>query len=183
VVSIANDDSNENPYDFVIQGVGSLEHIFSNPSAIAIPNIGVSTLYPSNIVVSGLSGTVTDVNVSLFGFTHTHPDDVDILLVGPAGQKMVLLSDVGGGADISGVNLTLDDAAIDSLPDGLPLTSGTFQPTNIDTTDTFPAPAPEAPYASTLAVFNEADPNGTWTSSSATMRVKTSEVFPAVGLY
>ena len=48
------------------------------------------------------------------------------------------------------------------MPDGGPLASGTYKPTNIDTSDTFPAPAPAPSAATTLATFNGSDPNGTW---------------------
>ena len=105
---------------------------------------------------------MADVNVSLFGFTHSNPDDVDILLVGPAGQKMILLSDAGGTGNISGVNLVLDDSAANSLPDSSLLTSGTFKPTNFGSGDTFPSPAPAGPYGSLLSVFQGTNPNGTW---------------------
>src|SRR5262249_50639386 len=135
---------------------------FANPATITIPGSGSANPYPSNITISGLAGTITDVNVSLLGFTHTNPDDVDVLLVGPAGQKIILLSDVGCSADISGVNLVLDDSAATSLPDNSLLTSGTFKPTNIGASDTFASPAPAGPYSSSLSAFQGTSPNGTW---------------------
>ncbi len=120
--------------------------------------------YPSAGTIGGLGGTLTDVNVRLNGFSHTFPDDVDILLVGPNGATVVLMSDVGGGTAVTGLNITLDDAAAPSLPDAGPLTTGTFKPTNAagTGTDTFPAPAPAGPYGSTLAALNGGTPNGTW---------------------
>ena len=136
---------------------------FSNPAAITIPNSGSATPYPSNITISGLAGTVADVNVSLFGFTHANPDDVDILLVGPAGQKMILLFGCWWHCNISGVNLVLDDSAANSLSDNGLLTSGTFKPTNFGSgSDTFPSPAPAGPYGSLLSVFQGTNPNGMW---------------------
>ena len=64
---------------------------FSNPAALNVTDAdvagpGTAPVYPSAITVSGLSGTVTDVNVTLNGLTHTWPDDLAILLVGPAGR-------------------------------------------------------------------------------------------------
>jgi hypothetical protein len=41
----------------------------------------------------------------------------------------MLLSDVGGGADLNGVNLTFDDEAVGGLPDGQQITAGTYKPT------------------------------------------------------
>jgi subtilisin-like proprotein convertase family protein len=142
---------------------------FSNPAAITIPATGTGATtgapanpYPSNIAVAGLSGTIIKVTVRLNGIAHTFPDDIDILLVGPGGQTAVIMSDVGGGTDVTGVNLVLDDAATVPLPDDTALVSGTFDPTNIGGTDAFPAPAPAQGGSNVLAVFNGTAPNGTW---------------------
>ena len=135
---------------------------YFNSASISIPTSGTANPYPSNIVISGIVGAVVDVNVSLFGLTHTNPDDLDILLVGPAGQKVLLLSDVGGTPDIAGVSLVLDDAASSSLPDSTQLIAGTYKPTNIGSGDTFTSPAPAGPYASLLSAFQLTNPNGTW---------------------
>lgn len=141
---------------------------FSNPGSINIPagapasTSGPAGPYPSTIAVSGLTGPVSKVTVTLSGMNHTFPDDIDILLVGPAGQKMILMSDAGGSLDLINVNLTFDDDAASPLPDSTQIVSGTFRPTNFGTGDTFVAPAPGPPYGSALSVFNGTDPNGTW---------------------
>jgi subtilisin-like proprotein convertase family protein len=137
---------------------------FSQLSPIVIPDVGAAATYPSNIVVSGLPKGISDVNVTLSSFDHTFPDNVDVMLVGPAGQHVMLMSDVGGGDDVSGVNVTLDDQAAAGLPLTSVLASGTFKPTN-DTSgaDTFPEPALDpATAAASLSAFNGTDPNGTW---------------------
>ena len=62
-------------------------------------------MYPSNIAVSGLTGRpITNVTVSLNHLSHTFPDDIDVLLVGPQGQTVFLMSDSGGSGDISNVD-------------------------------------------------------------------------------
>jgi subtilisin-like proprotein convertase family protein len=132
-----------------------------NAGPIQIRDANSALPYPSTVSVSGLSGTITKVTVDLKGLSHTFPDDVDVMLVGPGGQTAVILSDVGGGTDVSGLNLTLDDAAAGALPDGTALTSGMFRPTNVTAGDPFPAPAP-ASGGSALSVFNGTVPNGTW---------------------
>lgn len=149
----------------------------SNPTAIVIPGAGTGAAtgapanpYPSNIIAGGLTGTVTNVRVTLNNFSHTFPGDADVLLVGPGGQKFTVLSDVIGGTDAVNVTWVLDDAGAAIIPaTGTPV-SGTFRPTNIGTGDVFPAPAPPAPFqfpatagAATFAsVFNGTNPNGTW---------------------
>lgn len=136
-------------------------HVASNSGSIAIPGTGTSgnaAPYPSTIAVSGITGSVSKVTATLSGFTHTFPADVDVLLVGPQGQTVVLMSDVGGGTDATNVTLTFDDSA---PPIGATVVSGTFQPTNSGITDPFPAPAP-AGRGAALSAFNGVDPNGTW---------------------
>ena len=132
-----------------------------NPTSITINHSGAASPYPSPLTISGVSGTVANVTVTLNNLSHTFPDDVDILLVGPAGQNVVLLSDAGGGTAASNVTLTFSDAALAFVPDNGPLVSGTFKPTNNGGADVFPSPAP-APGGSALNVFNGTNPNGVW---------------------
>jgi subtilisin-like proprotein convertase family protein len=137
--------------------------VFSNSSPIAIPDSGKATPYPSVITAAGLSGTILDVNVTLTGITHEFPDDIDVLLVGPFGQNVVLMADTGGTGDLVNVNLTFDDAAPTSLPDATQIVSGTFKPTiGVGGAFSGTAPAPAPPYGSTLAIFNGTSPNGAW---------------------
>ena len=133
-----------------------------NPSPIAIPAIGSATPYPSEITVSGLQGTITGLRVELTGIGHAHPDDIDALLVGPQGQKALLVADVGGTSVAAGATLNVLDSAPYTLLAGGPLVSGMFRPTNGPGADVFPGPAPAGPYADSLASFNGSDPNGTW---------------------
>ncbi|HEX2012205.1 MAG TPA: PEP-CTERM sorting domain-containing protein [Roseateles sp.] len=134
---------------------------FSSSGVISIPDSGPATPYPSTINV-GQSLTILDVNVGLLGLSHSFPDDLDILLVGPGGQKVLLMSDTGGGNDVSGLNLTFDDEAAGSLPDSAQLTAGSYKPTDIGTSEAFPAPAPAGPYGSSLSAFDGGLSNGSW---------------------
>jgi subtilisin-like proprotein convertase family protein len=137
---------------------------FSNPAPITINDAAPATPYPSDITVSGLTDTVSKVTVTLTGITHTFPGDVDMLLVGPNGQGMVLLSEAGGNAPIRNVTINLNDNATEAVAE--PIVDGTFWPFNLGAVlDTFPAPAPPPPwsyYGTELAFFNRIDPNGTW---------------------
>lgn len=139
---------------------------FSNPGSISIPSISPSVPYPSTITVPSGLGVISKVRVALNGFSHTYPDDVDVLLVGPGGQKALLMSDVGGGSNAVNLTLTFDDAG-QALPDEDGLASGTYRPTDFvglleDAIDPFDDPAPAGPYATSLAAFNGVDPAGTW---------------------
>lgn len=134
-----------------------------NANAIAIPDSGTASLYPSNINVTNQIGEVTNVTVALNNFSHASPDDVDIMLVAPGGRKIVLMSDVGGTTPVNNITLTFQDDATGSLPDNGPLVSGSFKPTNVGDDESFPAPAPAGPMTgNTLSSFNGINANGIW---------------------
>jgi subtilisin-like proprotein convertase family protein len=145
---------------------------FTNSSGIPVPGTGTSgpgNPYPSNITVAGLTGTISKVTVTLKNITHTFPDDLDVLLVGPTGVKLILMSDALGATDLAGQTYTFDSTGGILLPDAATVGSGQYQPTNYGAGDTFPIPAPGAPYlspapagADSLAAFNGQNPNGTW---------------------
>jgi subtilisin-like proprotein convertase family protein len=123
--------------------------------------------YPSQIRVGGMAGTVTDVKVDLRLVDGAFPADLDVLLVSPAGQKLVLMSDVGSGSQIDRANLTFSDSATTNLPATGNIASGTYKPTNLvggdGSNEKWPFPAPAGPYdATTLSTFAGAEPNGKW---------------------
>ena len=146
-----------------IQAAWALTVVSTNPSPITIPLMGTASPYPAIINVSGLSGPMTDLNVTINGLSHTFINDVGALLVGPGGQSVVLFDGVGGAAAVSNVTLVFDDQASASIPNGA-FSSGTFKPTNTITNppDVFPPPAPGGPYGSLLSVFNGTNGNGQW---------------------
>lgn len=144
---------------------------FSNTNAITWGVSGTATPYGSNIVVSGLSGTVARVRVQLHGWTTDWVGDDDILLVSPQGVGVLLLSDVGGSCWASNVEATIEEGGPVFPQNGCQSPGGhygpwTSRPTNyVDTypeTDNFPPPAPAAPWADTLTALNGLNPNGTW---------------------
>ncbi len=141
---------------------------FSNVTSIAISGAGTGkgTPYPSAISVSGLIGKVTKVTAQLNGIGEASSGDfatdIDIQMVGPGGQNVMLISDAGGSARLNTATLTFDDAAAALLPKTSSIATGVYKPTNYTgDSDTFPAPAPSAP-GPLLSVYNNTDPNGTW---------------------
>jgi subtilisin-like proprotein convertase family protein len=137
---------------------------YRNSDLITINDDAAALPYPSAVAVPATTGTITKVTVTIYGLTHARQNDLDILLVGPLGQKVLLMSDVGGGVSVANVNLTFDDAATVFLPtSAVSITTGTYKPTDSGaTSDAFSASAPAAPYDLNLAVFNGTNPTGTW---------------------
>ena len=133
-----------------------------NPAVINIVDAGPSVAYPSVVRIAGYSGLVDRVTVTLTNLSHTHPADIDMLLVGPQGQSVVLMSDAGLFGGMTNAILTFDDTATNSLPATGAIVSGTYKPTDFAPGDTFYPPAPAGPYGVDLSVFRGTDPNGDW---------------------
>lgn len=131
---------------------------------------GAASPYPSSIQVSGLTGRKM-LKLEITGISHTFPSDLDFLLVSPAGQKFIFLSDSGGGNDVNNLTFTLGDAAT-SQPSTSQWMAGNFRPYNLGANDAFVSPAPSVPYFNAApagqdsfsSVFGQesANLNGTW---------------------
>jgi len=127
----------------------------TNATAVPIPDNQLASVF-STITIAGAVGTITNVTMTLNNLSIARPRDLDILLVSPSGQKFIVVSDTGGtlaAANTVNVTITLSDAAATLLPfnSQVPLTTGTFRPTDDDTTGgeeaNLAAPAPAGPYS------------------------------------
>lgn len=147
---------------------------FTNSKEIKIPkgapgttSSGTASPYPSAVTSSFPRGSkVRDVNVTLRNFTHTYPDDVDVLLV-HGGKNRTIFSDVGGDLDVDDITIKLDDETANGrLPDLDQLVGGVFIPTNVAegiATDFFDPPAPDPASAkSALSGFDGSSARGSW---------------------
>lgn len=159
--------------------VGGAPSTFTSAVPVRIPGTGtgpgVADVYPTTLNVSGVTGNKT-ITLEFTNLSTTYPGDMDWLLVGPGGQKFVVMSDV-----ISAFNtqtnavVRLLDSAANSLPAGaLANMAGDWKPTDVNVTpvDAWAAPAPAGPYSSPgptgsatfTSVFGSAGSgmNGTW---------------------
>jgi uncharacterized repeat protein (TIGR01451 family) len=95
--------------------------------------------------------------------SHSFPSDLDVLLVGPQGQTVVLLSDAIGGGALTDESIVFSISATESLSRTGGLGTGPYKPTDYTESgvDAFG-------YGGTitsgqdLSVFAGADPNGDW---------------------
>lgn len=138
----------------------------TNSAPITIPDNGPATPYPSTINATGFGGPVQKATVTLHNFTHTCPEDLSVLLVGPSGAKTILMGNVGGcpQTDIGVLNLTFDQAAASEINDVDTVVSGTYKPSEDvpNFNGDLSPPAPPGPYPVNLDVFNGGAANGTW---------------------
>jgi subtilisin-like proprotein convertase family protein len=153
-----------------IAPVGAASGTFTNASLITIPagapgtTSGNASPYPSTIVVSGLFGSITDVNVKFENIGHSHPDDLDIILVSPSGDSVILMSDACGSTNFEDFDWTFDDQAASTMPDNPAgaCTSFFYKPSSYDGgSDVWPGAFP-GPHGTTLSRFNGENANGVW---------------------
>ncbi len=161
-VSLANPSSGEHRVSYTTADgtAQSLGVPVGTSGGATIPGCGQASVYPLTVPVAGVGGAITSVAIRLEDVTHTFPADLDILLVGPGGQRVMLMSDAGYTTDLFAVDLTFTDGA-PLLTTG-PIVEGIYAPTDLEPGETFPAPAPRGPYGTALSVFNGLDPNGAW---------------------
>lgn len=134
---------------------------FSNAAPISIPSSGAASPYPSAIVVSGLTpATVRSMQVTLNGLSHTYTGDIDMLLVSPQGNAVMLMSDAGSNCAISNLNLTFADGFA-AAPNACLTSNATYAPTNYNAGDVLTG-APAGPFVPTLTTALGTNPNGTW---------------------
>ncbi len=146
-------------------GQGFRVIISTAPTAAIIGNAdgyGPASSYPIARQLSGYDGKLANVSVTLNGLTHNYPDDLDIVLEGPTGRSVVLMSDACGSADLTNASLTFSDVAPSLLPEEGPCPNGSYRPSDHQAGESLPAPAPPGPYSHSLSTFAGTRADGTW---------------------
>ena len=118
--------------------------------------------YPATVKVEGGDGPITHVK-AFFTLNHSDPDGLDVALVSPGGNGVVLMSDACGGNPISHT-FVFDSTlgGLNPLVDDGPCTSGAFRPSNFSPADNWPAPGPGGLTNTNLGALDNRDPNGDW---------------------
>ena len=159
--------------DFGLDDTGDMERgwtltVTTGQADTVIPGTGTSgpaNPYPATCTISGQAGVISDLNVIIDGIWHQRPDDLDLLLVGPQGEKAILMSDACGTFEVAAFGWTWDDEAAAPMPDGDATNRcGTpfHRPADYEPGESWPAPAPPGPHATALSAFDGTDPNGEW---------------------
>lgn len=151
-------------------GVGWSLSIDTGPFNLDLPagsaSFGPASPYPSTRTVAGASGVISDINVRLNGVFHNHPDDIDMMLEKAGGPRVMLMSDACGSFNINAYGFLWDDEASSVMADegagNVCAVPNTYRPTDHQPGDSLPAPAPQAPYSTSLSAFDGVSPNGDW---------------------
>ncbi|HMB95680.1 MAG TPA: FG-GAP-like repeat-containing protein, partial [Tepidisphaeraceae bacterium] len=133
-------------------GNGKVDSATSTISSSDVPQIapGISSV-ASDLTVSGLTGLITDVNVTI-NLTSPNDNDPDIFLESPQGLRVELVSPIDTANNASQSNFTkttFDDQASQAIGAGSGPFSGSFQTSG-------------SLRGLGLDLFNNLSPNGTW---------------------
>jgi subtilisin-like proprotein convertase family protein len=132
---------------------------------IVFQSFGNASDYPRNITISGALSRVQDVTITLNQLSHPRPRDLDVLLVGPSGVAVLLMSDCGGANSLTfgqSRTLTFSASATTSLSTNA-IVNGTYLPTDLaGDPDTFLSPAPTSGWTSNLNTLGGTTANGVW---------------------
>ncbi len=117
--------------------LGTWTNSFYNSNSIIINDFAIASPYPSEIAVSNLGGVLVRSTVTLTNLYHGFTKDIEALVVSPAGSDTMLMGHAGNG-NVSGITLTFDDLATNSLPANSVLVTGTNKPTTYSPITPFP---------------------------------------------
>ncbi|ABF41776.1 hypothetical protein Acid345_2775 [Candidatus Koribacter versatilis Ellin345] len=135
---------------------------FCNSGTIAISSAGLTVPYPQHVFVSGLTGTMDEMTLTLNDVTSNGGvGNLKAMLVAPDGKAFVSTANAGGSTAPSSLTMKLSDvgtAFLDAAANATAPDSGTtYLPTYYAPAVSFPAPAPasgvNAPYSFGSATF------------------------------
>ena len=119
---------------------------------------------PILLNVGSVTGEVTKVTAKISDFNHAGYFLIDMILEGPDGTLVKLMSDVnftGGAAVAEQINLTFDDDSA-PIPENSLLSSGSYAGTDILFGQDRLLDGTVVNASTLLSAFNGKDPNGTW---------------------
>ncbi len=141
------------------------------PQAITIPAInsgssGPASRYPATIEVFGQPTNLVSAAITLDSLSHDHPEELNILLVSPAGTNILLLSDAGGYNRLTNATLVFHPASLGYNPPPYQADIPTgetshYGPCNYGAV-TQMTNAPAGPYSTNLENLTGTNPNGIW---------------------
>jgi subtilisin-like proprotein convertase family protein len=120
---------------------------------------GAGQPFPAEFVVPH-NARIADISVRLYGVKHEQPSDLEVLLVAPGGQRVLLMNGAGASYDLVDTNITFEDGA-PPLPELSAITTDPYSPASYGPVD-MPAPAPAAGAGTSLSALVGALAGGTW---------------------
>jgi subtilisin-like proprotein convertase family protein len=139
-------------------------------SDVAIPG-GVGTgsgradVYPITFDLTNVADAARVSHLALrLRINHTFPDDLRMVLESPAGTAVVLMANAGGGTDLPpGKTLRfVDHALAGPISNSGPINTTSYEPGGAYGDTALPAAAPQPPYQTAFAAFDDEPVRGTW---------------------
>jgi hypothetical protein len=136
---------------------------YASKSQISIQDMGTTQ---GTVDVYGVDSTIDWVTMDLEGFSHGRPDDVDMLLVGPDGQRNIaFMSDTGATTNSWFRDFGFSDAAMVGLGNTI-TDGGLYLPTDLGASETsgnWGLSIPTINHGGSFAsAFGGASANGNW---------------------
>lgn len=136
------------------------ENSYANTNNIVIPESGSAYPCPSTITVSGLTGYVSKVTVTLKDVSHAFPRDINATLVSPDGTCSIVMSHAGGAYAITNQTFVFSGSSSNVLSATNRLVSGSYLPTKYGAAVAYPSLGNVG--ICSFDVFEGVEPNGTW---------------------
>lgn len=112
-------------------GLPAAAQTFSNPTGIGVPNIGG---VESPIIVSGVTGNISSLSVTLHGVNNPAESDLLFALIAENAKiGLIFWSGTSSVHPINNATLIFNDSATQFLPklsDDTPIVSGAYRPAN-----------------------------------------------------
>lgn len=158
---------------FILSSLKGQTVAITNSSPINIIDNNKASLYSSNITVSGLTGNIASVSVTINNFSHSAPGDVAIALQAPNGTAMIIQEGFWGSTPASSLTYMISDLGTSQVGFWDFPATGTVKPSaNSVPLPSFDAPGPLSSYtnpgpsnlgtATMTSTFGGLVGNGVW---------------------
>ena len=126
--ALANPNPGDVPFDFEFTAPGGLI-----PELDFDHNLEGISIFPLTMENPSIT-EIFSLELQLTGLTHSFPDDLEVYLIDPFGETLVVMADRGDHVAVNGITMIFNDAESNVPPDEAELLSGRYRPQGPDDT-------------------------------------------------